>query len=209
MDVGRALSLIVVLGMSALVVASGAVVLEEPADRIDEDVALQPNPDNPFSALDEDDDLVIDMSEDNEAIEGDGVNVNAFTATHEVFYIVYEGDTHADVWLSRDSEAVTFVADGEPIDAEASRLMTNFMDASRIHWYDRTPSDAVRGGFARAAETNVGGWDGYYAQVAIDEGVSTVVTIDDDFEQFDAFATEVILTSEEFERLNRYLGSRR
>ena len=209
MDVGRALSLIVVLGMSALVVASGAVVLEEPADRIDEDVALQPNPDNPFSALDEDDDLVIDMSEDNEAIEGDGVNVNAFTATHEVFYIVYEGDTHADVWLSRDSEAVTFVADGEPIDAEASRLMTNFMDASRIHWYDRTPSDVVRGGFARAAETNVGGWDGYYAQVAIDEGVSTVVTIDDDFEQFDAFATEVILTSEEFERLNRYLESRR
>ena len=47
--------------------------------------------------------------------------------------------------------------------AEASRLMTNFMDASRIHWYDRTPSDVVRGGFARAAEANVGGWDGYYA----------------------------------------------
>ena len=39
--------------------------------------------------------------------------------------------------------------------------------------------------------------------------MSTVVTIDDDFEQFDAFATEVILTSKEFERLNRYLGSRR
>ncbi|MBP1923498.1 putative nucleic acid-binding protein [Halorubrum alkaliphilum] len=93
--------------------------------------------------------------------------------------------------------------------AEASRLMTNFMDASRIHWYDRPPSDVVRGGFARAAETNVDGWDGYYAQVAIDEGVSTVVTIDDDLERFDAFETEVILTSEEFERLNRYLESRR
>ena len=91
--------------------------------------------------------------------------------------------------------------------AEASRLMTNFMDASLIHWHDRIPSDVVRGGFARAAETNVGGWDGYYAQVAVDEGMSTVVTIDDDFEQFDAFATEVILTSKEFERLNRYLGS--
>ena len=93
--------------------------------------------------------------------------------------------------------------------AEASRLMTNFMDASRIHWYDRTPSDVVQGGFARATEANVGGWDGYYAQVAVDEGVSTVLTIDDDFERFDAFETDVILTSEEFERLNRYLESRR
>ena len=91
--------------------------------------------------------------------------------------------------------------------AEASQLMTNFMDASRIHWYDRTPSDVVQVGFARATEANVGGWDGYYAQVAVDEGVSTVLTIDDDFERFDAFATEVILTSKEFERLNRYLGS--
>jgi len=33
------------------------------------------------------------------------------------------------------------------------------------------------------------------------------VTIDDDFERFDAFGTEVILTPEESERLNRYLGS--
>ena len=90
---------------------------------------------------------------------------------------------------------------------EASRLMTNFMDASRIHWYDRTPSDVVREGFTRAAEANVNRWDGYYAQVAVDEGVSTVLTIDDDFERFDAFETDVILTSEEFERLNRYLGS--
>jgi len=91
--------------------------------------------------------------------------------------------------------------------AEASRLMDNFMHASRIHWHDRTPSDVVRGGFARAAETNVGGWDGYYAQVAVDEGVSTIMTIDDDFARFDAFETDVILTSEEFERLNQYLGS--
>jgi len=75
------------------------------------------------------------------------------------------------------------------------------MDASRIHWYDRTPEDVVRGGLSRASEANVGGWDGYYAQVAIDEGVRTVVTIDDDFERFDAFETEVILTTEGFERL--------
>jgi len=90
---------------------------------------------------------------------------------------------------------------------DASRLLGNFMDAKRIHWYDKLPDGVVRGGFAKASEANVGGWDGYYAQVAIDEGVSTVLTIDDDFERFDAFDTEIILSSTEFRELNRFLGN--
>jgi predicted nucleic acid-binding protein len=79
------------------------------------------------------------------------------------------------------------------------------MDAKRIQWYDEMPEGVVRGGLSRASEANVGGWDGYYAQVAIDEGVDTVVTIDDDFERFDAFDAEVILSPEEFSELNRFL----
>jgi predicted nucleic acid-binding protein len=90
---------------------------------------------------------------------------------------------------------------------DASRLLQNFMDAKRIHWYDGVSSDIVQGGFSRASEANVGGWDGYYAQVAIEEGVNTVLTIDDDFDRFDAFDTEVILSSDEFSELNRFLGS--
>jgi hypothetical protein len=35
--------------------------------------------------------------------------------------------------------------------------------------------------------------------------VDTVVTIDDDFERFDAFDAEVILSPEEFSELNRFL----
>ncbi|AUX10586.1 hypothetical protein AArcSl_2975 [Halalkaliarchaeum desulfuricum] len=89
--------------------------------------------------------------------------------------------------------------------ADASRLLQNFMDAKRIQWYDRMPQDVVRGGFSQASEASVAGWDGYYAQVAIDEGVNTVLTIDDDFERFDAFETEVILSSDEFAELNRFL----
>jgi predicted nucleic acid-binding protein len=89
----------------------------------------------------------------------------------------------------------------------AYRLLQNFMDAKRIHWYEGLSEDTVRGGFSQASETNVGGWDGYYAQVAIDEGVNTVLTIDDDFERFDAFNTEVILSPDEFRELNRFLGS--
>ena len=91
--------------------------------------------------------------------------------------------------------------------ADASRLLQNFMDAKRIHWYGELSETVVRGGLSRAGDGNVGGWDGYYAQVAIAEGVNTVLTIDDDFERFDAFETEVILSPEEFSELNRYLGN--
>lgn len=89
--------------------------------------------------------------------------------------------------------------------ADASRLLQNFMDAKRIHWYDRMPDDVVRGGFSRSSEANVDGWDGYYAQVAVDEGVNTVLTIDDGFERFDAFETEIVLSPDEFAELNRFL----
>jgi len=88
----------------------------------------------------------------------------------------------------------------------ASRLLQNFMEAKRIHWYDGMAETVVRDGFSRASETKIGGWDGYYAQVAIDEGVNTVLTFDDDFERFDAFAAEVILSPDEFSELNRFLG---
>ncbi|MUV59422.1 hypothetical protein [Halobacterium sp. CBA1126] len=90
--------------------------------------------------------------------------------------------------------------------ANASRLLRNFMDAKRIHWYDGMHEAVVRDGFSRAGDANVDGWDGYYAQVATDEGVNTVLTIDDDFERFDAFATEVILSPDEFRTLNEFLG---
>lgn len=89
--------------------------------------------------------------------------------------------------------------------AEASSLLENFMGAKRIHWYDGMSEAVVRRGFATAGESNIGGWDGYYAQVAIEEGVNTVLTIDDDFERFDAFDTTVILSPEEFTELDRFL----
>ena len=90
---------------------------------------------------------------------------------------------------------------------DASRLLGNFLDARRIHWCDGPSEDAVRGGLARASEANVGGWDGYHAHVAIEEGVETVATVDDDFERFDAFDTELVLSPEEFAELDRFLGA--
>jgi predicted nucleic acid-binding protein len=91
--------------------------------------------------------------------------------------------------------------------AAASRLLQNFMDAKRVHWYDRMPEQPVDDGFEQARTMNVDGWDGFYAQVALDEGVNTMLTIDDDFERFDAFTTEIILSRDEFRQLNEFLGN--
>ncbi|QIO24264.1 hypothetical protein G9465_00235 [Haloarcula sp. JP-L23] len=84
--------------------------------------------------------------------------------------------------------------------------MQRFMDAKRIHWYEGLPEDTVRTGFERAGTLNIDGWDGYYAQVAVEEGAETILTLDDDFDRIDDFSTEIILSGSEFEALNEYLG---
>jgi predicted nucleic acid-binding protein len=91
--------------------------------------------------------------------------------------------------------------------AGAAQVLQNFMEAKRIHWSSKMSENILRGGFSQASKANVGGWDGYYAQVAVDEEVNTVLTIDDDFERFDGFATEIILSPDEFRELNQFLGS--
>lgn len=90
--------------------------------------------------------------------------------------------------------------------ARASRLMENFLDTTEIHWYSGMSERLLRDGFDIARKQNIGGWDGYYGQVAVAEGVETILTIDDDFEQLDGVEAEVVLTSEEFGELNEYLG---
>ena len=88
----------------------------------------------------------------------------------------------------------------------ASRLLENFMEAKRIHWYSGFEGEVVCDGFVLARELNIGGWDGYYAQVALEEGVETILTIDDDFENVEGVEAEIILSPEEFATLNDYLG---
>ena len=88
----------------------------------------------------------------------------------------------------------------------ASELMVNLMDSKRIHWYDSMPEAVVRSGFALAGELNIDGWDGYYAAVALEEGVGTILTLDDDFERVDGVTAEVILSPDEFATLNEFLG---
>lgn len=88
----------------------------------------------------------------------------------------------------------------------ASQLMRNVMDAKRIRWYDEMPERLVRSRFSLAGDLNIDGWDGYYAEVALGEGVETILTLDADFESVDGITTDVILSPEEFATLNDFLG---
>lgn len=89
---------------------------------------------------------------------------------------------------------------------EASALMRRFMDATRIHWYDDIGEETVRGGFDYAGRLNIDAWDGYYSQAAIEEGVETILTLDDDLARLEGIATEVVLSPDEFHELNEFLG---
>ena len=89
---------------------------------------------------------------------------------------------------------------------DASALMDRFMDARRVHWHDAMLEETVRSGFDRAGAANVDGWDGFYAQVAAEEGAETILTIDDDFDRLADVSAEVVLSGEEFATLNDYLG---
>lgn len=90
--------------------------------------------------------------------------------------------------------------------ADASRLMGNFMDAQRVHWCGEMPERRVRAAFERAEEMNVDGWDGYYAEVAVREGAETILTVDSDFDVLQEVDTEVLLTPAEHRRLAEFLG---
>ena len=90
--------------------------------------------------------------------------------------------------------------------AEATRVLTNFLGARRVHWYAGPDGSDTQHGLDLAGERNVEGWDGFYARVARATGATTVVTFDDDFERFDGLSVEIPLTEEEREALHEYLA---
>ena len=114
------LALAGVIAVTLVVVSSGAVLVDQPADRLDDEVALQPADDHGYSYLDENDELVVDVTEENPHIDADGVNLRSLTRVDALFYVTYDGDAHADVWV--EHEAVQFVVDGEPVESEAGAL---------------------------------------------------------------------------------------
>lgn len=89
--------------------------------------------------------------------------------------------------------------------AEASRLMAQFRDARRIHWYEGIPDEILHESLDLAGAENIDGWDGYYGVVAQTEGVETILTLDADFERVGGVTCDVILDTKQFETLTAYI----
>ena len=117
----RTALILVALGLGGtLLVSTGAVPLfDGPTDDIGEDVELVPS-DNRYAHLDSDDELVVDIAA---AADAEGVNQDSVTTFDDVFRIRYNGSRYAKVWLSHESESVTFYARGDPIESRGSSVV--------------------------------------------------------------------------------------
>ncbi|MFC5279779.1 hypothetical protein ACFPM1_13575 [Halorubrum rubrum] len=119
------LLVLVVLGATALIFSTGAAFVDGPTDPLNDEVALQPG-DNPYTYLDEEGELVVDATGDNPNLDSGGVNVDALTVEDDLFYVVYNGSDPAEVWIEHDSQAVTFVIEGQPAESgEDPALLTS------------------------------------------------------------------------------------
>lgn len=91
--------------------------------------------------------------------------------------------------------------------AGATDMLLNFMDSKRIDWRADIPESVVRSALGRASASNIDAWNGYYADVALADEVTTVLTLDDTLDRLDGVSTEVILSPAEFAILNDFLSS--
>jgi hypothetical protein len=119
------LSLVAISLAGTLLVSTGAVPLfDGPTDQITEDVELYPSdgPNGKYAYLDNEGELVVDISAANPNLDGEGINPNSITAMDDVFRVRYNGPQYANVWLTHESDAVTFYARDDAIESQSSSI---------------------------------------------------------------------------------------
>jgi hypothetical protein len=95
------------------------------SDAITQDVALAPadSANGDYAYLDENDELVVDLSDSNPNLaDTEGINADGVTHVDDVLTVRYNGSRYAHVWLTHESDDVTFYADGHPIQSEANNV---------------------------------------------------------------------------------------
>ncbi|ELZ59389.1 MULTISPECIES: DUF1102 domain-containing protein [Halorubrum] len=162
---------------TALAFATGAAVVDGPADRFAEErLAVQPadGPNGNYAYLN-DDEIVVDVSASNPNLGPDfeGVNPDALASADGVFEITYTADEYARVWIDHAEENVTFVADGRSIEGRSNNVTLG-------------PNETVAVGLrvdthGAAAGTTLDGDDfDIRAEVAEPESVGETATDNDD-----------------------------
>ncbi|PHQ44449.1 DUF1102 domain-containing protein, partial [Halorubrum sp. C3] len=118
---------VLVAAAGGLAFATGAAVVDGPADTFAEErLAVQPvdGPNGAYAYLNDDDEIVVDVSGSNPKLPSDfeGVNPGTLASADGVFTITYTADEYARVWIEHPEENVTFVVDGESIEGEANNV---------------------------------------------------------------------------------------
>lgn len=121
---------VLLVAVGSLAFATGATVLDGEADTLADDrVAVQPadGPNGDYAYLNDDDEIVIDVSASNPNLRNasfEGVNVDAEGTIDDVFTITYTADRSAEVWIERDGGDhdgnLTFVHADGPIENETN-----------------------------------------------------------------------------------------
>ncbi|WP_418284241.1 CARDB domain-containing protein [Halorubrum sp. DTA46] len=125
----RTLTLVLLsVAAGSLLFATGAAVIDGPADTFADDrLAVQPadGPNGNYAYLNDDDEIVVDVSASNPNLPADfeGLNADTLASADGVFEITYTADEYAHVWIEHDGgDAVTFTADGESIENETNNV---------------------------------------------------------------------------------------
>lgn len=173
----RLATIALLLAAASFALATGAAVVDGPADTFAEDrLAVQPadGPNGDYAYLN-DDEIVVDVSASNPNLGPDfeGVNPDTLASADGVFEITYTADEYARVWIDHAAENVTFVADGTSIEGRSNNVTLG-------------PNETVAVGLrvdarGAAAGTTLGGDDfDIRAEIAEPERVGTTATDDDD-----------------------------
>ncbi|MFD1598993.1 PGF-pre-PGF domain-containing protein [Halobellus rarus] len=118
---------LLLVATGSLVFTTGAAVVNGPTDTFAEDrLAVQPaeGPNGDYAYLNDDDEIVVDVSPTNPNLDPDfrGVNPETLASAEGVFTITYTADEYARVWIEHEGEAVTFVSGGDSVEGEANNV---------------------------------------------------------------------------------------
>ena len=118
---------VLLVAAGSLIFTTGAAVIDGEADTLaDDHVAIQPaaGPNGDYAYLNDDDEIVVDVSPTNPNLSADfeGVNVGSTGRIGDVFTITYTANETADVWIEHEGENVTFVTDDGPVETESNAV---------------------------------------------------------------------------------------
>lgn len=118
----KSLAIVAIIIIIPLITGVGASIFSGETDTITQNVSLEPadGPNGEYANLNENDELVIDITESESG--GEGVPIGDVTTINNVFVAGYNGSQYAEIWITEDSPAVKFVSGGQQIQSQSNAV---------------------------------------------------------------------------------------